>query len=76
MATERLAGAPGESVRLSFELEDDRLVVELHAAAAPHGSEDALSRAIVEATVDEVTYEESSVRLVKRLPESQNGPEA
>jgi hypothetical protein len=76
VATERLSGAPGESVRLSFELEDDRLVVELHAAAAPAGSEDTLSRAIVEATVDEVTYEESSVRIVKRLPESQNGPEA
>jgi hypothetical protein len=76
VATERLSGAPGESVRLSFELEDDRLVVELHAAAAPAGSEDTLSRAIVEATVDEVTYDESSVRLVKRLPDSTNEPEA
>jgi serine/threonine-protein kinase RsbW len=76
VATERLAGASGESVRLSFALEDDRLVVDLHAASAPPGSEDALSRAIVEATVDEVTYEASSVRLVKRLPEGQNGPEA
>ena len=44
--------------------------MDLHAGAVPAGSEDALSRAIVEATVDEVTYDESSVRLVKRLPDS------
>ncbi len=69
VATGRIAGASGESVRLEFELEDDRLVVDVHAASAPAGSEDELSRAIVEATVDEVTYNESSVRLVKRLPE-------
>jgi hypothetical protein len=74
VATERLAGASEESVRLEFELEDDRLVVDVHAASAPAGSEDELSRAIVEATVDEVTYGESSVRLVKRLPDSD--PEA
>ena len=70
MATERLAGASEESVKLEFELEDDRLVVDVHAASAPADSEDELSRAIVEATVDEVTYGESSVRLVKRLPDS------
>jgi serine/threonine-protein kinase RsbW len=75
-ATERLAAASEGPVRLSFELEDDRLIVDLQAAAAPDGSEDALSRAIVEATVDEVTYDESSVRLVKRLPESPSGLEA
>jgi serine/threonine-protein kinase RsbW len=69
VATERLT-ATEQSVRLEFELEDDRLVVDLHARSAPSGSEDALSRAIVEATVDEVTYDESSVRLVKRLPDS------
>ena len=76
VATERLAGSPQGSVRVSFELEDDRLVVDLHAAAVPTGSEDALSRAIVEATVDEVTYDESSVRLVKRLPDSRVDLEA
>lgn len=69
VATERLAGAPEGSVRVDFELEDDRLVVDLQAGPPPPGSEDALSRAIVEATVDEVTYNDSSVRLVKRLPE-------
>ena len=76
VATERLSGAPGESVRVAFELADDRLVVDLYAESVPAGSEDALSRAIVEATVDEVTYDESSVRLVKRLPDSRNEPEA
>lgn len=70
VATERLAGASEQSVRLEFELEDDRLVVDVHAASAPAGSEDELSRAIVEATVDEVTYDKSSVRLVKLLPDS------
>ena len=70
VATERLAGASEDAVRLDFELEDDRLVVDVHAASAPAGSEDELSRAIVEATVDEVTYDDASVRLVKRLPDS------
>ena len=72
VATERLAGASEGSVRLDFELQDDRIVVDLHAGSAPAGSEDALSRAIVEATVDEVTYNESSVRLVKRLPDGES----
>jgi hypothetical protein len=70
VATERLTGAGEGVVRLDFELYDDRLVVALGAEAAPSGSEDALSRAIIEATVDEVTYEQSSVRLVKRLPDT------
>jgi hypothetical protein len=72
VATERLAATSEGSVRLDFELEDDRLIVNLHAGSAPAGSEDTLSRAIVEATVDEVTYNESSVRLVKRLPDSES----
>jgi hypothetical protein len=76
VATERLSGASGESVRVQFDLEDDRLVVDLYAGSVPPGSEDALSRAIVEATVDEVTYDDASVRLVKRLPDSRTEPEA
>ena len=77
IATERLTGTPDGSVRILFQLEDDRLVVDLHAGPAPEGSEDALSRAIVEATVDEVTYENSSVRLVKHLnDDSRIEPEA
>jgi hypothetical protein len=74
VATERLSGTADGPVHVLFELEDDRLVVDLHAGSAPAGSEDPLSRAIVEATVDEVTYDETSVRLVKRLPD--NGLEA
>ena len=70
VATERLTGASGGPVRLGFELSEDSLTVDLDAPAAPGGSEDPLSRAIVEATVDEVTYGDSSVRLVKRLPDN------
>ncbi len=69
VATERLTGASEEPVRLAFELHDDRLVVDLHADAVPSGGEEELSHAIVEATVDEAVYGDSSVRLVKRLPE-------
>lgn len=69
VATERLAGASDGSVQLAVELQDDRLIVDLHAEPVPSGSEDALSRAIIDATVDEVHYDESSVRLVKRLSE-------
>ena len=76
VASGRLGAASEEPVRLLFKLEDDRLVVDLDAGALPAGSDDALSRAIVEATVDEVTYGESSVRLVKRLPDSPSGLEA
>ena len=77
IATERLPGTADGSVRILFQLEPDRLVVDLHAGPAPAGSEDALARAIVEATVDEVTYENSSVRLVKHLnDDSRIEPEA
>ena len=69
VATERLTGSGGDSVRLGFELTEDSLIVDLDAPAVPGGSEDQLSRAIVEATVDEVTYGDASVRLVKRLPD-------
>lgn len=67
VATERLSGAREGDVRLAVELQDDQLVVDLHAAAVPQGSADPLSRAIVEATVDSVEYGDSSVRLVKLL---------
>jgi hypothetical protein len=71
VATERLTGSSADgSVQLSFELQDDRIVIGLDAAAVPFGSEDPLSRAIIEATVDEVSYDNGSVRLVKFLPDS------
>lgn len=72
VASERLRNG-SERVKVAVQLQDDRLVVDLHAAAAPPGSEDPLSRAIVEATVDEVEYGEASVRLVKRLPKAPVG---
>ncbi len=67
VSTERLTGAREGPVRMAFEVQDDRLLVEIHAAAAPEGSDHTLSRAIVEATVDEVSYHDGSVRLMKRL---------
>lgn len=76
VATERLSGAKDGAVRLAVEIQDDQLVVDLHAAAVPAGAADPLSRAIVEATVDEVTYGDTSVRLVKRLPERPSGLDA
>ena len=70
VATERLSGAADGNVRLTVEIQDDQLIVDLHAAAAAEGSEDSLSRAIVEATVDSVEYGAESVRIVKHLPEN------
>jgi hypothetical protein len=69
VATERLSGARGGDVKLAVELQDDQLVVDLHAPATPTGTADPLSRAIVEATVDDVSYGDKAVRLVKRLPD-------
>ena len=77
VATERLAGASrglGAARRSSSRTTGSSWTCTR--GAAPAGSEDALSRAIVEATVDEVTYDESSVRLVKRLPDSPTDLEA
>lgn len=72
VATERLAAAtPGDEVRLAVALGEDSIVVDLHATAGPDTGE-SLSRAIVEATVDEATYGQDSVRLVKRLSAAGN----
>ena len=70
VATERLAGARGGAVKLAVELRDEELVVNLEAPAAPDSAADPLSRAIVDATVDQVQYGDSSVQLVKRLPDA------
>jgi serine/threonine-protein kinase RsbW len=62
---------PDETLRFDFSLADDRLVLELtgpdSAAAAASLEERELSRAIVEATVDECDFREGEIRLVKYL---------
>jgi anti-sigma regulatory factor (Ser/Thr protein kinase) len=61
-----------EETRLdvSFSLEDRRLVIKLDGPVAtdPAGEQE-LGRAIIEATVDETTFEEGHTELVKYLPE-------
>jgi serine/threonine-protein kinase RsbW len=60
-----------DPLRFNFRLEDDRLVMEivgpgeLHRGIPPDEQE--LSRAIVEATVDECEFSRGNVRLVKYL---------
>jgi len=63
-------GGDAESqIEFSFRLADDRLELELRGVpgAAPE-SEQELSRAIVEATVDEVQLDAERALLIKRLP--------
>jgi anti-sigma regulatory factor (Ser/Thr protein kinase) len=63
---------PEEESRLSvsFALEDRRLVIKLDGSEAtdPPGEQE-LGRAIIEATVDETSFEEGHTELVKYLPE-------
>jgi anti-sigma regulatory factor (Ser/Thr protein kinase) len=62
----------GEAPEISyaFTIEDDRLVIEISGVEQPTLSEEErqLGRAIIEATVDENSFEPGSVRLVKKLP--------
>jgi hypothetical protein len=62
---------PDETLRFDFSLGDDRLMVELTgpagADAYPSLEEHELSRAIVEATVDESDFGDGAIRLVKYL---------
>jgi anti-sigma regulatory factor (Ser/Thr protein kinase) len=57
-------------LNVSFSLEDRRLVIKLDGPVAtdPAGEQE-LGRAIIEATVDETTFEEGHTELVKYLPE-------
>lgn len=56
-------------VRFSFRLRDDRLAMELDGpSSAVSAAEQELSRAIIEATVDEVRFEGGRTSLVKHLP--------
>jgi serine/threonine-protein kinase RsbW len=58
-------------VSFSFNLGDDRLSMDLEGPAGPvAASEQELSRAIIEATVDEVEFGEGRTRLVKYLNET------
>ena len=57
-------------LNVSFSLEDRRLVIKLDGPVAidPAGEQE-LGRAIIEATVDETSFEEGHTELVKFLPE-------
>jgi len=62
---------PDETLRFDFALADDRLVLDLTgpdgAGVATSPEERELSRAIVEATVDECDFGDGEIRLVKYL---------
>ena len=61
--------SPGSQIEFSFRLADDRLELELRGAPAnAPESEQELSRAIVEATVDEFQMDSERALLIKRLP--------
>src|SRR3954452_2373156 len=57
-------------IHYSFSIEDDRMVLEVSGEERPTLSEEErqLGRAIVEAVVDENSFEPGVVRLVKNLP--------
>ena|SRR5947208_7795662 len=57
-------------IAYSFAIEEDRLVLEIRGEERPTLSEEErqLGRAIIEATVDENSFETGVVRLVKNLP--------
>ena len=62
-------GDVAESIRFSFDLQDDEVVVEVTGSQERTFSEEEreLSRAIIEATVDGCEYEAGTMRLRKRL---------
>jgi hypothetical protein len=59
-------------IAYSFAIEDERLVLEVRGREQPSFSEEErqLGRAIIEATVDENSFDTGVVRLVKNLPPS------
>ncbi|MGH2801460.1 MAG: ATP-binding protein [Thermoleophilaceae bacterium] len=60
-------------VSFSFQLLDDRLAMELNGSGSPVSAvEQELSRAIIEATVDECTFSSGHTRLVKYLTDSRS----
>jgi len=64
------SGEEESRLNVSFALEDRRLVVKLDGPIGtdPAGEQE-LGRAIIEATVDETSFEEGHTELVKYLPE-------
>jgi hypothetical protein len=73
-ATTSLGEDPERQLRFDFELGEEKLVLELGGqvaggARAPEDEQE-LSRAIVEATVDECEFGEDAIRLVKYLDSS------
>ena len=61
--------SPAPTMRFAFELQDDRLVLDIGAEELPTVSEEEreLSRAIIGATVDEFDYQNGGMRLMRRL---------
>src|SRR5207248_1543507 len=59
-----------QQISYAFAIEPDRLVLEIRGEEQPALSEEEreLGRAIIQATVDENTFENGMVRLVKSLP--------
>jgi serine/threonine-protein kinase RsbW len=58
-------------LNFSFHLADDRLLMDLDGTAGPvASSEQELSRAIIEATVDQAEFSDGRTRLVKYLSET------
>jgi hypothetical protein len=60
---------PVPTMRFAFEVQDDRLVLEIRGDELPTVSEEEreLSRAIIAATVDEYSYDDDGVRLTRHL---------
>jgi hypothetical protein len=75
--TEAATGLVGEEseeqLLCAFELEEDKLVLELSGqhAAAVSAEEEELGQAIIRATVDECEFRDGSVRLVKYLTQDE-----
>ncbi len=61
--------AEAPQMTFSFDLQDDAIVVKVSGEPLPTVSEEEreLSRAIIDATADDCTYEDGTMRLTKRL---------
>jgi hypothetical protein len=68
--TEAREGEVTSEIAYAFAIEEDRLVLEIRGRERPTLSEEErqLGRAIIEAMVDENTFDTGLVRLVKNLP--------